>query len=124
AWLGARVDPSPEGKLIEQIDFVRLDPIDRHDPLPVAVNAPHATSRVSLLRREILTKEGDRYRPVLVDESARNLRNLPQLSLVLCIPMNGSTPDRVRLVVITKDVWSLYVDFDIAATPGGMELLD
>jgi hypothetical protein len=30
----------------------------------------------------------------------------------------------VRLVVITKDVWSLYVDFDIAATPGGLELLD
>jgi Omp85 superfamily domain len=124
ALLGVQVDRFPEGKIVERIDFVRLDPIDRHDPLPVAVNALHATSRVSVLRHELLTKEGDPYRGVLVDESARNLRGLPQVSLVLCMPMNGSRPDLVRLVVITKDVWSLYVDFDFTATPGGLELLD
>jgi hypothetical protein len=122
--LGTRVDPSPEGKTIERIDFARIDPIDAHDPLPIAVDTLHTTSRVSVLRHEILAKEGEPWRSVLIDESARNLRLLPQLSLVLCVPMRGSAPDRVRLVVITKDVWSLYVDFDIAATPGGLELLD
>jgi hypothetical protein len=122
--LGAHVDPSPEGKIIERIDFVRLDPIDSHDPLPVAVDLLHATSRPSVLRHEILVREGEPWKGVMVDESARNLRTLPQLSLVLCVPFRGSAPDRVRLVVIAKDVWSLYVDFDLAVTPGGLEMLD
>jgi hypothetical protein len=122
--LGSRLDPSPEGKTIERIDFVRLDPIDRHDPLPMSVNVVHTTSRVQVLRHEILAREGDPWRRVIIDESARNLRLLPQISLVLCLPMRGSSDDRVRLVVITKDVWSLYVDFDVQGTSGGLELLD
>lgn len=121
--LHTRVDASPEGKLIERIELVRLDPIDPHDPLPRAVNLLHTTSRTRVLRHELTVTEGQPYEKVAVDESARNLRALPQLSLVVCIPMRGSREDTVRLVVITKDVWSLYVDFDIAATSGGLELL-
>ncbi|HEX7603283.1 MAG TPA: hypothetical protein VF316_16810, partial [Polyangiaceae bacterium] len=100
------------------------DPVDRHDPLPTAIDAVHTTSRARVLRREILVHVGEVWKHVLVDESARNLRLLPQLSLVLCVPMRGSSPDRVRLVVITKDVWSLYVDFDVQGTAGGLELLE
>ena len=121
--LGRTVDPSPEGKLVEAVELVRLDPIDRHDPLPEAIDAVHTTSRAYVLRRELVVREGDRWTKALVEESARNLRRLPQLSLVLCVPMRGSMPDRVRLVVITKDVWSLYVDFDLAVTAGGLESL-
>ncbi len=122
--LHAHVESSPEGKRVERIDFVRLDPIDRHDSLPSGIDVVHTTSLPSVLRHEILVREGDAWSGVLVDESARNLRSLPQLSLVLCVPMSGSSPDRVRLVVITKDVWSLYVDVDVAATSGGIEMLD
>jgi hypothetical protein len=120
AALGTSLEANPEGKTIERIDFVRLDPIDKNDPLPSALDALHATSRESVLSHELFVKAGDPWRSTFVDESARNLRTLPQLSLVLCVPMRGSSPERVRLVVITKDVWSLYVDFDIAATPGGL----
>jgi hypothetical protein len=121
--LGARVEPSPEGKLIERIDFVRLDPIDSRDALPSAVDVVHTTSKPFVLRRELQVREGDAWRTALVDESARNLRRLPQLSLVVCVPLRGSAEDRVRLVVLTKDVWSLYVDFDLAVTGGGLESL-
>jgi hypothetical protein len=51
--LGTGVDPQPVGKTIERIDFIRLDPIDRHDPLPTAMDAVHATSRVQVLRLPI-----------------------------------------------------------------------
>jgi len=121
--LGGALDPSPEGKTVERVELVRLDPIDRHDGLPTAIDAVHTTSRPWVLRRELLVREGEPWHAVAVDESARNLRKLPQLSLVLCVPFVGSTPDRVRLVVITKDVWSLYVDFDLAVTGGGIESL-
>jgi hypothetical protein len=124
AALQTRTDPSPEGKRIERIDFVRIEPIDPHDPAPLAMNTVHVTSKPSVLRHELLVREGNVWSGILVDESARNLRLLPQLSLVLCVPMRGSAPGLVRLVVITKDVWSLYVDFDVEGTPGGLQLLD
>ncbi len=123
ARLGRRRDPSPEGKTIERIDFVRLDPIEPRDPLPVALDVLHSTSREHVVRRNLLVAEGQPWRGVLVDESARNLRKLRQLSVVVCVPVTGSTPDRVQLLVITKDVWSLYVDFDLAMTSGGLESL-
>src|SRR5579859_1298521 len=85
--LGADADPAPAGKRVEAIDFVRIDPIDAHDPLPRWVDAVHVTTRVFLLRRELLVSEGQRWDQALVDESARNLRGLSDLSLVLCIPM-------------------------------------
>jgi hypothetical protein len=122
--LETEVERSPRGKVIERIDFVRLAPVDPHDPLPLVLDKVHVTSKPSVLRHELLVREGSAWSDVLVDESARNLRLLPQLSLVLCVPMRGSAPDRVRLVVITKDVWSLYVDFNVVGTSGGLELLD
>lgn len=122
--LGSTVVEQPEGKRIERIVFVRIDPIDPHDPLPIQLDVVHATSRARILQHELLVREGDVWNKTMVDESARNLRLLPQLSLVLIVPMRGSTPDGVVMVVITKDVWSLYVDFDIRGTPGGLELLD
>jgi hypothetical protein len=125
AELGTKIDSAPEGKIIERIDFLRLDPVGPHDALPTAIDVAHTTSRPWVLRREVLAgaREGQPWQAVIVDETARNLRKLPQLSVVLCVPMQGAAADRVRLVVITKDVWSLYVDFDLAVTGGGIEAL-
>jgi hypothetical protein len=122
--LRTRIDPSPDGKTIERIDFIRIDPVDPHDPVPPQLDRLHTTTRESVLLHELLVRQGNEWNAVLVDESARRLRLLPQLSLVLCVAMRGSAPGTVRLVVITKDVWSLYVDFDIEGTAGGLELLD
>jgi hypothetical protein len=122
--LKTTIDEQPEGKRIERIVFVRLDPVDPHDPLPMQLDGVHATSRAHILQHELLVREGDVWKKTMVDESARNLRLLPQLSLVLIVPMRGSTPDSVLMVVITKDVWSLYVDFDINASGHGLQMLD
>jgi hypothetical protein len=123
AALGTRMDPAPEGKTIERIDTVRLDPIEERDPLPRVLDAVHTTTKEDVLLHEVLAKPGERWSTFAADETARNLRTISQLSLVLVVPMRGSAPDRVRLVVITKDVWSLYPDFDLAVTPGGLENL-
>lgn len=117
-------DPSPEGKTIEHVDIVPLDVIEPRDPLPLWVNIFHATSRQSVIRRELLVTEGEPYRQVLVDDTIRNLRRLPQLSAILVVAAAGSAPDRVDLVVITKDVWSLRLNWGIAVTPGGVELFE
>jgi outer membrane protein assembly factor BamA len=122
--LGQTLDPSPEGKRIEGIDVVSVPVIDQHDPAPAWVNMLHATSKDEVLRREVLQAVGERYRPDLCDETARNLRKLAQLSLVLCMATRGTRNGTVRVLVVSKDVWSLRLGWDLTATAaGGLEYL-
>jgi hypothetical protein len=41
--------------------------------------------------------------------------------VAILVPVKGSAPDKVGLLVITKDTWSLRLSFDVAVTPGGVE---
>ena len=122
--LHVTADPNPEGKTIERIEVVPLDVIEDRDPLPNWLNVFHVTTRPSVVRREMLLREGDRYNQALVDETIRNLRQLPQLSVVLVVATAGSAPDRTIVVVITKDVWSLRASWNVIYTSGGLELFE
>lgn len=121
--LDVRVDPAPEGKIVEDVQTYRIDVFEKRDPIPRIVNVFHTLTKSRVIEREYLQKIGDRYQQLLVDETERNLRSLPQLSLVLAIPLRGSAPDRVRLLIITKDVWSLRLQWDLALSNGGLERL-
>ena len=124
AALGAKLDPEPEGKLVERIDVVPLDVIEPRDPLPGLLNVFHVTTRESIIRREMLLREGDPFSQAVADETIRNLRQLPQLSVVLVFAAAGSTPERVRAVVVTKDVWSLRASWNAQFTGGGFESIE
>ncbi len=123
AKLHATIDPSPEGKLVEDVDVVPLEVIEDGDPAPAFLNAFHTTTRITRLRREVLLDRGERYRQYRIDETVRALRTYQQLSLVLAVATRGSEPDRVRVVLITKDVWSLRAQFDMKLGAGGLDLL-
>lgn len=109
--VGGQRDPNPEGKRIEDIEIVTLEVFEPRDPLPEFVNVFHATTRDYIIEREVLLGRGDRYNQKLVDETERNLRAFAQLSVVLLVPIRGSTPEHVRLLVVTKDVWSLRISW-------------
>lgn len=112
------VDPSPEGKIVEGYDVVTLDVFEERDPVPRVFNVFHWTSKPYTISRELLVDVGEPYRKVLVDESARNLRKQSaQLSLVLLVPVKGSKPNTVRVLLITKDVWSLRLNMDFRFVP-------
>lgn len=121
--LGRARDEAAEGKVIEAIVIRRLEPIEPRDPVPEAFNTLHVESRESVLAREVVLVTGGRFSRALCDESARRLRTLPQLSLVLCAPLRGSAPDRVKVLILTKDIWSLFLDPDFD-TSGGQLLLE
>jgi hypothetical protein len=108
---------------VEAIDVVTLEVIEPRDPAPSFLNVLHHTTRTSVIEREVLMTRGDRYRQTLCDETARNLRQLAQLSLVICTAAVGSSSDRVRVVVITKDVWSLRLGWAVSSNLGGIEQL-
>lgn len=122
-----KVDPAPEGKTIEAIVLRPLDVLEERDPLPQFaidfLNFFHATTRPSLISQLLLVKTGQPYRSEFVEESARRLRGIRQLSLVLMVPLVGSAPDRVKLLVITKDIWSLRLNSDFRVSSGGLEYL-
>jgi len=119
----ASIELHPEGKRLVGIDVVTLDVIEKRDPLPRIANIVHVKSRDYVIRREVLLRPGQPYQQILVDETARNLRKLPQLSLVVCLPMQGNTPNDVRLLVLTKDVWSLRLGMEFGLTAAGLESL-
>ena len=117
------VDPSPEGKTLEAIDVVALEVIEERDPAPRFLNVFHATTKESVIRNEILLAVGAQYCQYRIDESVRALRSFQQISLVLVVALVGSTPDKVRLLVVTKDVWSLRAQFDIRLGQNGLDRL-
>ncbi len=121
ASLGLTLDPSPDGKTVESIDTVRLEVIERRDPAPRWLNVFHVLTRAYVVEREVLLRPGEAYRQTLADETRRNLASSPQLSLVLVVAARGSAPDRVRVVVVTKDVWSLRLNWDLAFSSHGLE---
>lgn len=111
ADVGGTIDTAPEGKTIESIEIVTLDVFEPRDPAPAFLNWFHVTTQREIVEREVLLRSGDRYDPLLAAESERNLRSFVQLSVVLIVPISGSSPDRVRLLVVTKDVWSLRLSW-------------
>ncbi|HSO37235.1 MAG TPA: hypothetical protein VLT33_32135, partial [Labilithrix sp.] len=130
----SKLDPAPQGKTIEGVETLRLEVLEDRDPVPDRVigvptrrllNSLHATTRDRIIRREMLLREGDPYDQVTIDETARNMRGrMPlQVSVVLIVPTEGTTHDTVKLLVITKDIWSLRLSYDMAITQGGLENL-
>lgn len=119
----AKTDESPEGKYVEAIDIEVLDVIENRDPAPNFLNVFHVRSKRWVIEREVLLKQGDRYHQRLADETARNLRLLPQTSAVIVVPLVGSAADRVRLLVVVKDIWSLRLSSDYRFTGQGLEYL-
>jgi hypothetical protein len=117
------LEPLPEGKSIESVEVEPLDVFEPADPLPGWLNWFHATSRTAVVEREVLVRSGQRYDQRLIDESARNLRGLKQLSLVLIVPVRTRDPERVRLLVVTKDVWSLRLNWGVNVRNGVIEYL-
>jgi len=115
---GGRIEPHPEGKRIESIEIVTLEVIEDRDPVPGFFNVFHATTLKSVIRGELLFEEGQVYDALRVQESARNLRRRRQLSLVLLVPLRGSSPDSIRMLVITKDVWSLRLNTNLQIYEG------
>jgi hypothetical protein len=124
--MGLKQDPSPEGKIVERIEVAPLDVFEKRDVLPQWLNVFHVTTLEGVVRQEVLLRAGDRYQQVLVDDTIRNLRRLPgvpQLSAVLVVAAAGSAPGRVVLVVITTDVWSLRLNWDVVGDAGGLDEL-
>ncbi len=111
------------GRPIEAIIVEPEGVFTPEDLFPDALNMFHATSLPSVIRREVLFEEGDPYDPELAAQSERNLRGPPVLAVALVLPMRGQSPGSVRLLVVTKDIWSLRTNFNFQVVGGVLDFL-
>jgi hypothetical protein len=107
---GREVEPSPEGKVLEEVLVAAEEVIAESDPYPGFLNIVHVRTRDQVIRREALMEPGALYSPALAEETARNLRKLGIFSAVRVVPVKGRTPGGVALLIITKDIWSLRLN--------------
>jgi hypothetical protein len=110
-----QLEPAPEGKVLEEVLVAAEEVVAPTDPYPSLLNIFHVRTRDEVVRREVLIPPGQPYSEALVAESLRNLRKLGLFSVVRAVPVKGSAPDKVALLLVTKDLWSLRLNNEFSA---------
>ncbi|HEU5074170.1 MAG TPA: hypothetical protein VFU02_08355 [Polyangiaceae bacterium] len=109
---GLTLEEAPAGKIIESIEVHVVEPFDGRDPVPDWVNVLHVNSRDYVVKQELALETGQVFERGRADDSIRNLKETYKFSLILVTTARGSAPDRVKVVVIVKDVWSLRLQWN------------
>ena len=117
-------EPKPEGMVIERVVIVREEIIAASDPWPNFLNFLHRTTRDHVVRQELLVGRGDAWDVELVRESERNLRKLFILAVARTRACKGSSPDKVVLLVATKDLWSIRLNTQFSMVGTTLQLYD
>lgn len=107
---GLELEADPEGKRLESVLVASEDVVAPSDPYPLFLDVFHERTREEVIRREVLLEPGKSYASALALETARNLRKLGIFAVVRVVPVRGSSPDTVSLLVVTKDLWSLRLN--------------
>lgn len=121
--MGWEEELEPEGKEIEAVEVHVFRVFDERDPVPDFVNVFHARTRAWVVKQDVIPHVGDKWERGRVLESERNLRALRQLSLANVVAAKGSSPGKVRVLVVVKDVWSLRLNSDWAYGSSGLDFL-
>lgn len=111
-----------EGAVVGTIVLSKENVFDTADPkennaLYRLANRWHIVTRDSVIRQQLLFREGDPYSQRLVDESARLLRRNGYLYMAVVEPLhyeNGT----VDIVVRTRDLWTLVPGLSLSRSGG------
>jgi hypothetical protein len=107
---GLEVEPEPEGKLLRMIHVDNQTVFTEGEGMLTWLNALHRTTREDVIEREVLLRPGQRWDDAVIDDSKRRLRDPRFTSLVVMVPVRAPEPERVDLLVVTRDIWSLRLN--------------
>ena len=110
AQQGREREEAPEGKRVEEILVSSEEIVAPTDPYPQLLNLVHIKTRPQVILKEVLLQVGAPYRNDLAEETERNLRKLPVLAIARVVPVKGTSPDGVGVLVVTKDLWSIRIN--------------
>lgn len=121
--LDLSVDRSPNGKVIGEVHVVRYEVFLEDEPFFTFPNALHWLTRERIVRQELLLQPGDDFDAKRVLETARNLRGLGIFQLVAVVPVQSENQGSVDLLVITRDLWSLRLEWNLQFNGGQIDQL-
>lgn len=104
------IDPTPDGKRIDEIIVASEEIVAPSDPWPGILNIVHVKTKPTVIRGELLFAPGEPYRRDLIEESERNLRRIFILGVARIVPVKSQQPGVVSVLVITKDLWSIRLN--------------
>ncbi|MFH1130152.1 MAG: hypothetical protein V1754_02380, partial [Pseudomonadota bacterium] len=94
------------------------------DPLPNFINFVHVKTQDYVVRQELLVSPGQIWDQEKIDEGQRNLRKLFILAVARALACKSEDPDKVILLVVTKDLWSIRTNITFNQTGKVMKLLE
>ena len=106
---GLEVDPEPWGKTID-IVLVENEDVFAEDNWLQFFNNFHYTTREYRVRQEMTIQAGEVWDQPRVEESARRLHDPLYTSVVAMLPIKSALPGHVKLLCITRDIWSLRLN--------------
>ncbi len=120
---GLSLAPEPEGKRIAWVRIVSDDVFVQDELWPLWLNWFHATTRESVVRRELLFRADEPFRDALAEETMRNLRGMGIFTLARIVAVATPDPNAVGVLVYTRDIWSLRFEQAFNVTTQINELL-
>jgi hypothetical protein len=103
---GLTVEPSPWGMKVGRI-LVHNDEVFAERSFLRLFNYFHVTTKQDVVAREVILRPGSVWDPARAEETARRLRDPLFSSVAVVLPVRGSTPGTVDVLVVTRDIWSL-----------------
>ncbi len=83
------------------------------------MNNLHINTREYVIRNELLFSEGESFRPDLLDETERNLRELGFLNQIRVTAVDTTADGRVNVRVEVRDSWSLKTNLTYSRSASG-----
>jgi len=116
----------PEGKIIEKIVIFTESPFLKEAKFLTYFNSWHVNTKDSTIGDSILFETGEEYDADLVRFSELSLQSGPFRSLVVILPVKrpGQSDDKIDILVVTRDTWSLRLDSEFEFTGGSLNSLD
>ncbi len=118
------VDHSPEGKKVVQIIAVSDEVFGSEDPWPLFLNVFHTVTLPSVIENELAFAVGDVWTTDLVSESERNLRARLVVSMAKIVALKAERENEVKVMIVTKDLWSLRLNQDFSVAGSTLEYLE
>lgn len=103
------LEPSPWGKTIGRVRVFAEDVFAEKNWLQF-FNLFHATTKDNYISEELTIREGELWDDDRVQESQRRVKDPLYHSVVVLVPIKSTEADKVDLLVVTRDVWSLRLN--------------
>lgn len=111
--LGLEPEHDPWNRTICAIHFSQLPIFLPEEGVPGGFNRLHVTSTEETVRAALTFEVGDPWMALDIRDTERALRDPNVYVTVTVLPVTSEDPDCIEALVVTRDLWSLRLSWDV-----------